>query len=564
MARRLSALWRSLTVGLGTLIICGCVAASQASVDWKLSSEAQATFAILLLDVSIRENNPAGIHEAVDTLLQSNPHPRPVLEAGVWFLMNGDPGSAAAILERGLVAFPDSMSLHLLLAESYLESNSAQKAVTLMQSFTAKHNVSSNDSLIAKQELGIIYLKANMPLEALQTLNSLPQKTKSAQTRYQIAIAHNMLAQYSEAVDELEQSLKIIPDFYEAWLELGKAYEGMNMFTKAGDTYRHALELDPEYLEARSRLIDIELRLGNVPKALTLIDESSAQSGFLLTAATQLIRNNLYDEAEDVLLNVKQDPSAPEEVAFYLAAIAYERDKNLAATLEHLRSISEANTYYDRAAKFQIQILVEMGRLKQAQDLALQLLNRNSDEREYPFIVSQLYTLEENWQKALETIQNALALWPNDAELHYTKGSLLDIMGRKDEAMAYMSDLVKQFPDNYQILNYVGYMLADQNRELEQALSMLEKAHRLAPTKAYILDSLAWAQYRLKQYDKALDNIRRAVNLPESQEATIWDHYGDIAKANQLLDEARKAWVKALSLEPDDPTAIHRKLRALP
>lgn len=139
-------------------------------------------------------------------------------------------------------------------------------------------------------------------------------------------------------------------------------------------------------------------------------------------------------------------------------------------------------------------------------------------------------------------------------------GSLLDESGDKKEAFKVMEHILTLHPDNHQALNYVGYTLADENRELERALALLVKADELSPDQAYIVDSLAWALYRLDKNEEALIQIRRAVKLDENADASIWEHYGDIASKAGLKDEARNAYQKALDLKPDNADALRQRL----
>ena len=141
------------------------------------------------------------------------------------------------------------------------------------------------------------------------------------------------------------------------------------------------------------------------------------------------------------------------------------------------------------------------------------------------------------------------------------RGMLLDTLKRRDEALAAMEALLAAHPDNFQALNYIGYTLADENRDLARALELLHRADKLAPNRAYILDSLAWALFRSGDTAKAWDTIRRSVASTDgATEPAIWDHYGDIASALGLKDEARKGWTRALELKPDDPQTIRNKV----
>ena len=63
------------------------------------------------------------------------------------------------------------------------------------------------------------------------------------------------------------------------------------------------------------------------------------------------------------------------------------------------------------------------------------------------------------------------------------------------------------------------------------------------------MDSLAWVYFRQDKLKKAWATIIQAVAL-ETGDATIWEHYGDIAAAMGNRAEATKGYKKALSLEP--------------
>ena len=140
------------------------------------------------------------------------------------------------------------------------------------------------------------------------------------------------------------------------------------------------------------------------------------------------------------------------------------------------------------------------------------------------------------------------------------KRQLLDSLGKRDEAMKVMQGIIASHPEHYQALNYVGYSLAVQGKDLEHALELLQRADRLAPDQFFIVDSLAWALFRLGRTEEALQNIRRAVALVPSPEAEILEHYGDIAAAAGQKEEARKAYEQALKLKPANAESLRQRL----
>jgi len=126
-----------------------------------------------------------------------------------------------------------------------------------------------------------------------------------------------------------------------------------------------------------------------------------------------------------------------------------------------------------------------------------------------------------------------------------------------------MESILKKEPDNFQALNYVGYTLAEENRDIERAIELLTKANALAPRQFYILDSLAWAHFRAGHLDQAWNLIREATQIDTTDDATVWEHYGDIALAKNIKSEAKNGYKRALAGNPANAADIRKKLESL-
>ena len=138
----------------------------------------------------------------------------------------------------------------------------------------------------------------------------------------------------------------------------------------------------------------------------------------------------------------------------------------------------------------------------------------------------------------------------------------LEKLKRRDEAKAVMERIVDKDAGHADALNYLGYSLAEDGRDLERALGMIEKALEKEPDNPFFLDSKAWALYKLKRMDDALAAIEKAINH-KVKDAIIWEHYGDIAAAAGRKAEAQKAYRSALELGSESPAAGTKKLEAL-
>ncbi len=166
-----------------------------------------------------------------------------------------------------------------------------------------------------------------------------------------------------------------------------------------------------------------------------------------------------------------------------------------------------------------------------------------------------------------EPIYTALiAAQPQDWVLYFSRGAARERMGHWADAEADLRRALEVSPDQPDVLNYLGYSLIDRGENVQEGLSLVQRAAELRPQNGAIIDSLGWAYFKLGQYDDALTYLERAVELTPS-DAVVNDHLGDAYWRVGKHIEARFQWQRALSLHDADTdrTALEAKLaRGLP
>lgn len=140
--------------------------------------------------------------------------------------------------------------------------------------------------------------------------------------------------------------------------------------------------------------------------------------------------------------------------------------------------------------------------------------------------------------------------WP----LHYNRAICLERLGRFPEGVPSFRKALALNPGQPQVLNYLGYSWIDRGENLTEAVAMIEEAVKAAPDQGYIIDSLAWAYYRLGRFTDALAPMERA-SLLEPVDPIVTDHLGDVYWVNGRQLEARFQWRRALSFEPAEKDA---------
>lgn len=172
---------------------------------------------------------------------------------------------------------------------------------------------------------------------------------------------------------------------------------------------------------------------------------------------------------------------------------------------------------------------------------------------------------EDQFMDAAVAYDAAIALIPAPEPRHwvmfYARGVAHERSSQWPKAEADFREALKLNPDQPQVLNYLGYSFVDRGENLDEALGMIERAVAERPDAGYIIDSLAWAYYRLGRYQDAVPQMERA-SLLEPVDPIVTDHLGDVYWAVGRKLEARFQWRRALSFEPEEKDAIRirRKL----
>jgi tetratricopeptide (TPR) repeat protein len=146
--------------------------------------------------------------------------------------------------------------------------------------------------------------------------------------------------------------------------------------------------------------------------------------------------------------------------------------------------------------------------------------------------------------------------------LFYFRGMCYERSHQWPKAEADLKKALELFPDQPQVLNYLGYSWVDQGTNLDDGMAMIKKAVQAKPDDGYIVDSLGWAYFKLGQYDDAVKNLEHAIEL-KPQDPTINDHLGDAYWRVGRKLEARFQWAHARDLkpEPEDLPKIEAKLK---
>jgi len=257
----------------------------------------------------------------------------------------------------------------------------------------------------------------------------------------------------------------------------------------------------------------------------------------------------------------KLSPKDP-AVASYLA------DANIAAkkypaAVDITRQALLDNPDDVRLIRLQARALRFSGKTEQGIALLEESIKKHADDPSGYIALAQMYSEAERGAQAVRVLQDAQALFPDDATIGFELGATYDKQKKYADAEAAFKQVLNHEPDNAPVLNYLGYMLAERGERLDESVNYVKKALEIEPDNGSYLDSLGWAYYKADKLELAETNLRRAADQLKSN-SVIQDHYGDVLLKMGRIDEAIAAFNRALTGDGDsiDRAEIDKKIRA--
>lgn len=389
------------------------------------------------------------------------------------------------------------------------------------------------------------------------------------------AMAQNYLMadQIDEALGIYEQLVKEDPRDAQSHLRLSQIYRQQRKFDKAREANEEAKRLDPGNLEAIYNDVNIyeaEGRNEDAVRALKELLDSTAKSAY---TASEKANRAIFLERLGLLyrrqhrtedaVKVFQELGALDEEQYGARAAAQVIDTWRQAH-EMKRALAESEAALKKYPKERVvlvtraSVLADAGRVDEAVDIVKSLLDGTND-REVWLTLAQVYEKGKRYEEMGKAIDEAdkLSVSDEDKEIvYFMRGAMYEKMKDYEASEAQFRKVLEINPDSASALNYLGYMLADRNVRLEEALEMIQKAVDQEPNNGAYLDSLGWVYYRLGRLEDAEHWLKRALATADRDPA-INDHLGDVYFKQGKLRDAISQWEIALRLWHSAPPSEH-------
>jgi len=422
-------------------------------------------------------------------------------------------------LERAVLLDPTFGPAALQLVDIYQRQNEWQKAAEVLQPLIDQDPMNAE----LKRQQAYFWLRAGKADRARETFKWLVEADpKDARSLFYLAESLSDMEQYSEAEKIYRKLLEQTPNDTDLLASFGLSQVAQRKLDEAEKTFKSLLAV-PDIADnlvalGRTQLAYIELQRGHYTAAVNgakpvfvFRDKPNAQA--ISIALDALKKEKKYREAVDLLQPlVDKFGSDPFVNSRYVELLARQGEKEKA-----------------RAAAA---VQVKFG-------------TRNA------IAAAEALLAAGDNSAALAMINDALKAKPDDMDLQFELGSAYERAGDHESAEKMFLQILAKNPEHAATLNYLGYMWADRNTNLDRAAEMLSRAVKQEPKNGAYVDSLGWAYFRQGKLDLAEKFLTDATRLLP-RDATVHEHLADVLAKRGNYKRALDLYRVALTLDPEE------------
>jgi len=441
--------------------------------------------------------------------------------------------------------------------------------------------------------------EANQLLAAI--LKDSPKDSDAIAMRAALMLTTGDAAQINQAVNDLQSLVVKAPDNHLLHYNLARGYLAKNDAEQARLQLETAIKLRPDFLVARDLLTRIYITKKDYARVLKEAEETIALNKNDLEA--RLARSSALlalgdgqkarDEIEGILQVAPNNPDARYQSGF----LAWQQ-KDYKRAQDAFTQLSKINPKDSRGLLGVVETLAAQNRLGEGiklvedavarepgrADLQLALANLYVRDMRYDAAIARYQDLLKKEPKsadlllrvaetqrrkgdingAIDTFRRASQAAPTDARPLLQLGLLLDGTGRRDQAKPVYEQILKIQPDQPVALNNLAFIKAEDGQDLDEALTMVQRARQGMPNSPDVMDTLGWIYLKKNLSDDAIRTFKELVTADPNRAAYHY-HYGMALLQKGDKPSAKREFETAIKFNPskDDAGKIQKLLASM-
>ncbi len=482
--------------------------------------------------------------------------------AGFYFSQNNRPEMVRVLdeMKADLKRFPQA---YLTAGDFYVRINDLSTGIKQYEEGEAKDPGRKKE--YEKRQIEVMLRQGKKNEAYAKTLEMLKADPGDLDAR---AIKANFMldrGEVTQAIGELQAVITAKPDNFVARFNLGRAYSSRGEYPQAMQQYREAFRLRPDYVAARNALAEAHIHVGEFDSALQVARETQKYApnnpNSRLLEAMALMHLAKNDEARKIFdqLLAKYPQYAEAEIEFgalnarekkyeaareqfakaYAANPAdlrpllgesetYIEEKQPAKALALLKGEAAAHPERTDIAREYTRLEARTGQLDAALTGYQSLLEKSKqnprDLAQIHASMGELYVQKGDLPAAISSLDSARKLQPRSIPLLNFLAEVDARAGRTKEAQDAYRAVLAVDPNNPQALNNLAFAIAETGTNLDEALTMANKAKQQLPNVNQVSDTLGWIYIKKHMADSATD-VFSALVAKAPENPTYRYHY---------------------------------------
>lgn len=328
---------------------------------------------------------------------------------------------AKSILEKD----PENDAAHYILAQEALNKKDYETAKNELEFAIAKNRT----NYLYFYDLGkISYITKDFNKAADFFLTACGLNELFAQSRYNLGLSYNKLSKFNEARTSFEKAVEINPFYKKAYLELARVNEKLGNYDAGAAAYKKVIELESDNVNALVELASLCHESGNLEEseiyfrqALSKMDKSEIRTLTMYNLSAVLLEQNRLGDAENYALQ------------------SYEEKDTLN------NNASKANIVYNYGL-----VCEKNGKLEKAKQLYSVAIMLNDSHYKAKANLAGLYMQEENcnYEVVIPLLKQSYAQNPKSFEVNYNLGNAYIATEKYESALEYLNNALLLSPEN--------------------------------------------------------------------------------------------------------------------
>ena len=475
--------------------------------------------------------------------------PNAYLTVGDFYFRLGDGDEALRQYKDGMQADPKrkpAYQKHMI--EVYMNQGKRSSAAEINEAIL-KENPKDNDARGLKASLLLDKGDVQKAVTELQSVVTAAPDNFVA--HFNLGRAHAARGEYEQARQQFMESIRLRPDYLPARLEMAKLQASRGDYDAALKSANEVLRWDRGNLPAR--LIQSASLMGmkkygasrELLEALLKVDPNSTDTLFQLGVVN--LAENKYAEAAEAFRKCYTIEPANNRGLMGMVEVYMAENKDELA----IQTLQTEIQKFPKRADFHIALgntAVRVGKydlaIAEFQNVANSLEKDSKAAGELYLRIGETCRRKGDYNAAIQALQKSRGALPDNTVVLATLALTLDTSGRKQEARLAYEQCLKLDPRNAVALNNLAYLLAENNGDLEMALTYAQRSKQLLPQLNEVADTLGWIYLKKGLTDSAIEQFRDIVSK-QPRHSTYRYHLGmayaqkgDRLKAIQELNSA--------------------------